>query len=483
MYDTLQANEQKDVAWIDQQTRILDVMLRQDFAKDTYLFAKHILDYLAEISHAHKALFFVSNDTHDVFTATASYGCLIAKLPQTSFDLGEGMIGQVAFSKKSMLFQDMPTESARVVFSFVSVSIDTIFIKPLSFNNKVSGVLEFVYLQKPSQLFINFLNTVNEKIASILESILLNDKTQGMLTENKEQERLLLIQEQELREGIDELRSFSDILVAQNKEIDAALKELETNNKRIMESITYAKRIQNIILPPSIRLEEFFQEHFIIYEPKDVVSGDFYWFGQTKNKTYMAVVDCTGHGVPGAFMSIIGNTLLNQIVLQKNIHAPNEILSNLHNNIKIALKQDTSKNTDGMDMVLCCFEKQRTKDNFKITFAGAKNDLCYLKKETLNVVKGNRTSIGGIHSHNNLHFDNHVCYLDKGDSLYLSSDGFADSCNAKRKKFGDRNFQNQILAYQALSMSTQKDAFWQELTTFRGTAEQRDDITLIGLRL
>jgi len=444
-------NEQKELAWINQQVRTLDVMLRQDFAKDTYLFAKHILDYLAEISHAYKALLFVSNDTHDVFTAAASYGCLVENLPHASFELGEGMIGQAAFSNKSKLFQNIPMESAKAAFSFVSVSIDTIFIKPLSFNNKVSGVLEFVYLKKPAPQFIDFLNMVDEKIAYIFKSILLNDKTQAVL--------------------------------AENKEIDEALKELEKNNKRIMQSITYAKRIQHIILPPAVRLEVFFQEHFIIYEPKDVVSGDFYWFGQTKTKTYMAVVDCTGHGVPGAFMSIIGNTLLNQIVLEKNIHTPNEILSNLHNNIKIALKQDTSKNTDGMDVALCCFEKQYDKDTFKITFAGAKNDLYYLKNQTLKVVKGNRSSIGGIHSHSDLDFTNHIFYLDKGDSLYLASDGFADSCNAKRKKFGEGDFQNMILAYQALSMPIQKDAFWQELSAFRGTAEQRDDITLLGLRL
>ncbi len=472
-----------DQDWIDYQTKSFDKLLRESFSKETSTFSKNILNQLVELCNAYKGLFFILDDYEQVFELSATYACLSKNLDQTSFELGEGIIGQAALSNKMLYFDQLPAHQAEVEFSSIMVNIDAILVMPLSFNEKVYGVIQLIFLKKPNKRFLQFFEQTHKNIAAMLESIAANQRTQRLLQETQDQKDLLSTQEEELRQNLEELASIQEALVYQNQEIDLAFKELEKNNNRIIESITYAKRIQQAILPSSDRLKQFFTDHFIIYQPKDLVSGDFYWFGQVNSRVYIAVVDCTGHGVPGAFMSMIGNTLLNQIVIEKKVQDPKYILSALHSHIRQALKQETSENKDGMDITLCCLEKQRKSDDFKITFAGAKTSLYFLKSNKLFQLKGDRSSIGGVNSSQKLEFNDQTFHLKKGDSFYLSSDGFRDTCNEKRKNFGTKNLERLIIDNQHLSMEKRGEIFWEELEKFKGEADQRDDITFLGLRL
>ena len=172
----------------------------------------------------------------------------------------------------------------------------------------------------------------------------------------------------------------------------------------------------------------------MIYAPKDTVSGDFYWFGEVPPYHYLAVVDCTGHGVPGAFMSMIGNTLLNQIIIEKKTENPADILNQLYYKVNEVLYQETSDNQDGMHLTLCRIQK--SEDVSKIVFAGAKSDLYFTHQGSLRKIKGDRKSIGGVKIDYNFSFSQQQFTLHQGELLYLMSDGLEDTCNEFRKSFG-----------------------------------------------
>ncbi|MCS7027165.1 MAG: SpoIIE family protein phosphatase [Bacteroidia bacterium] len=250
-------------------------------------------------------------------------------------------------------------------------------------------------------------------------------------------------------------------------------------HKQLTDSLQYAKKMQQAILPPERILRDNFEEYFITYLPKDIVSGDFYWFSQV-DFTFIAVVDCTGHGVPGAFMSMIGSALLNEIVNAKRVNNPAQILSLLHIGVRNALNQDETQNLDGMDIGLCRLELTESFD-LQLTFAGAKNNLYILQDGKINVLKGNRTHIGGI-SEANLTFDNQVITIQEGDIIYLLTDGLIDNPNEKRQKFGLNKFFDFILTNQHKPLSQQKTILENLVKEHQEKVEQRDDITVIALK-
>jgi len=264
---------------------------------------------------------------------------------------------------------------------------------------------------------------------------------------------------------------------------------IEIQNEQITASINYAKNIQQAILPLGEDINKYFKS-FVIFKPKQVVSGDFYWFvhlpavEDLSEKVFFATVDCTGHGVPGAFMSMIGSRLLSEIVLEQKILSPKDILETLDQKVKIALRQETTDNNDGMDMAVCLMEKQEDKYNF--TYSGAKSDLYYYSKndEDITILSSERRSIGGTkQKRGNIKFTNKEFNLEKGDYLWLSTDGIIDQNNAERKRFGTPRFIELIKSVKDLSLSEQKNLFEKGLANYQGTEEQRDDITVWGIEL
>ncbi len=267
----------------------------------------------------------------------------------------------------------------------------------------------------------------------------------------------------------------------QKQQIEEQRDILDLQNKKINASIQYAQNIQRAILPVKNQIENVF-ESFIIYKPKDIVSGDFYWFAQIQDKAFLAAVDCTGHGVPGAFMSMIGNSLLNEIVLEKKITEPAKILSLLNEKIIESLRQDETENNDGMDVCLIAIDL-KTK---QITFSGAKRPLFIYKNaiSQFEEIKGDRLSIGGKkHTHEKEEFNNHIVETQSGDIFYLSSDGLTDQNNAERKRFGSNRLKEIILNNISEPMIKQKELIEKELNDFQQDEEQRDDITLIGIKI
>jgi len=270
--------------------------------------------------------------------------------------------------------------------------------------------------------------------------------------------------------------------VDQQKQIILSSKQIiEEKNKDITDSITYAQRIQQAKLPDIFEVNNELKESFILFKPKDIVSGDFYFFQKNANGSYLAAVDCTGHGVPGAFMSLIGSDKLEDAL---HLHSePSQILNHLNKSLKKSLRQNRKDDTtrDGMDIALCWLDLK----NLKLKFSGANRPLWIFRKgkTLLEEYKPTKKSIGGFTEDNEI-FEMHEISLNKGDTLYLFSDGFADTFSASTgKKLTTRKFKEVLSGIQNLSMKEQENYLDKFIQDWKAGEEQVDDILVVGVRV
>lgn len=274
--------------------------------------------------------------------------------------------------------------------------------------------------------------------------------------------------------------SLEEKVKARTAEVVKQKEIIEEKNKHITDSIVYAKRIQQAILPPEEIFASYLQNSFVLYKPKDIVSGDFYWIERKENKILFAVVDCTGHGVPGAFMSIIGFNGLNQVVNEYNITNPAEILNQLNKIITNTLRQreEESKIRDGMDISICCIDL----DKNKMEFAGANNPIFIVRNNNVIEVTADKHPIGNFIGENEFRFTNNVLDLFPNDRIYLSSDGYADQFGGPRgKKLKYTQFRDLLLANHNKPMHEQKVSLDKMFEVWRGELEQIDDVCVIGV--
>ncbi|WP_291722489.1 PP2C family protein-serine/threonine phosphatase [Bernardetia sp.] len=292
-------------------------------------------------------------------------------------------------------------------------------------------------------------------------------------------------QNEDLEKSNHDLNQAKGELETKIDEIQQLNKEVTTKNQKITDSIRYAQTIQEAILPQHIEFEKGFADHFILYSPKDMVSGDFYWMANhyttEGQKTVVAAIDCTGHGVPGAFMSMIGNTLLNEIVNQEKIFDTSQILTRLNEGVKKSLQQNDLSNDDGMDVCICTIHFN-SDETAQVQFTGAKRPLYYFQNSFLQTLKGDTKSIGG-RDRKNKPFTTQDLYLMKGDILYLMTDGFSDQQNSDNKKFGTTKLLEFLEKRATLPLSVQREELYDELKTYSWGVEQRDDITILGLKI
>lgn len=273
-----------------------------------------------------------------------------------------------------------------------------------------------------------------------------------------------------------------ELVESLHSELKVAYNEIEENNKGMMDSINYAKLIQEAMLPEKAVLTNYFPNSLIIYRPKDIVSGDFYWFVERDNKLLIAVADCTGHGVPGSLMSMIGYGLLNEIVNVKNTREPSEILRKLNKGLRRALKQDKIGNQrcDGMDIALCSIDR----NNKKMEFAGANRHLIYFRDKELELIKGNKFGIGGLHDESVINFTNNKIDYDEGDIIYMCTDGYADQFGGiKGKRMMTRNLFKILEKSLSFGVNDQEQLLNHWLDKWKGNYEQTDDILLVGIQL
>jgi serine phosphatase RsbU (regulator of sigma subunit) len=272
-----------------------------------------------------------------------------------------------------------------------------------------------------------------------------------------------------------------------NKDLARSFELIEKKKQGIADSINYSKRIQDSILPSKQLKNRLFYDIFVLFMPKDIVSGDFYWYAEKNGKKIVACCDCTGHGVPGSLMSMIGNNVLNHLVHDLGITSADEILNQLHQEIRKALKQDMQhKSMDGMDLALIVFNSET-----QIEYAGAHRALWVIKKEQQVVetpqlieIKANKFSIGGYQAEEIRQFTKHTIELSKGDCLYMFTDGYADQFGGKEgKKFMTKRLKELLLINYHKPIPEQEQIITKAIIDWKGNHEQVDDILMIAIRV
>jgi serine phosphatase RsbU (regulator of sigma subunit) len=288
------------------------------------------------------------------------------------------------------------------------------------------------------------------------------------------------LKNQQIAFAVDKAEKEKEIFQLRNVELKAAYDEIHLINQEITASINYASRIQAALLPQKKNLKKTLPGHFILFLPRDIVSGDFYWASQVDHKVIFCIADCTGHGVPGAFMSLLGITFLDEIVNQRKVLSANEILNNLRKEVIKALKQTGKEREqkEGMDIALCQYDKKTG----QVEFAGANNPLYLIRNGTLEEFKADKMPIG-YEEENPDSFQSHTFKIKKDDIIYLFSDGYADQFggpNGKKFKYG--TLKNYLIEIHRMPMSRQKMLLEKNFYSWKGDREQIDDVILMGVR-
>lgn len=268
------------------------------------------------------------------------------------------------------------------------------------------------------------------------------------------------------------------IIEQQKEKVDLAYDQLEEKNTEILDSINYAKRIQSAILPPQKLIKQYLKNSFILYRPKDIVAGDFYWMEPVENKVLFAAADCTGHGVPGALVSVICNNGLNRSVREYGLTDPGAILDKTREIVIGEFEKSEEEVKDGMDVALCSLQGN------KLEYAGAHNPLWVIRKSAEHVeeVKANKQPIGKFDIPTP--YKTHTIELNTGDTIYIFSDGFADQFGGEKgKKFKTANFKKLLLSIQHESMERQKELISVAFMEWKGAIEQLDDVCIIGVKI
>jgi len=326
----------------------------------------------------------------------------------------------------------------------------------------------------------NEIASLSEQFNSMIEQL----ESYYYELEEKVKERTAEIQAQkeEIEVQRDSIQEQRNILSDINKSLQKAYIEIEEQKKHIEDSIHYAKRIQNAILPPDDFVAKILPKAFVYYKPKDIVSGDFYWITQSTTKIHVAAVDCTGHGVPGAFMSIVGNNQLNYAVNVKKANRPDDILNALNEGVTKTLRQTRVSSTvkDGMDIALVSIDKKKN----VLEFAGAYNPLYLIRDGELSIIGADKFPIGGFMEEELRQFTSHKIDVYEGDIIYIFSDGYADQFGGpKDRKFMIKRFRELLLKIHKEPMAEQKEILNQIIEDWRGDGPQIDDILVIGIKL
>ncbi len=405
------------------------------------------------------------------------------------------LIQSVTFLQYSILTINISALLLNVLIIWISIYILRQGFKParyfvLAFVVLIASVFGFVF-KNFGILPNNFLTEFGIQIGSALEVVLLSFAVVDKFKRFKD-EAIAKVEE------INRIKSLANIelekkVKERTEEIRIQKDELAEKNKNILDSIQYASRIQKALLPPEDSWNQAFSDSYVLYMPKDIVSGDFYWLQSEGQLLHVAAVDCTGHGVPGAFMSIVGVNGLNRAIKIHHKTKPSEILDHLNGAVMESLQQNNITGVkDGMDIALCSFDKGFK----KVQFSGAFNPLYIIRKEwgddhsyeliedQLLEIKSTKHAIGSEYLNDEIPYQNFEFELQSGDIIVLFSDGFADQFGGpKNKKFKYSTFKKLLIEISPLPMDEQHHRLKESFDNWMGKNEQVDDVCVIGIRV
>jgi len=357
----------------------------------------------------------------------------------------------------------LSTYSAIFFFSFFFESIRrTTFDAYKTTHNKNIKYLRLISLKNA------YLNKSNKELSQLAEEV-------------KTQMEYLKVLNNELVEQNEKIASQNSLLESQSKEIALQHDMLVQHKQNLDDSILYASYIQNALLPSDELLKEFFPDNFILYKPRNVIGGDFYFIKKIDENLIIAAADCTGHGVPGAMLSMLGIASLSEIVYRREIYSTSMMLSDMRREVTSVLsrKDNIYDAMDGMDISLCKINLT----TLELQFSGAYNPVYLVRGAELINLKADKILVGNSMTHNQI-FTHQNLQLQKNDCLYLFSDGFIDQLGGEgRKKFMAKNFQELLVRIAQDKMKTQKKVLLQTLDKWRGNNDQTDDVMILGIRI
>jgi serine phosphatase RsbU (regulator of sigma subunit)/signal transduction histidine kinase len=410
-----------------------------------------------------------------------------------------GLINQVIDSKEGVIISSPKDYNSWEKDIYIeNQKPQSLLCIPLIYQNRTKGIL-YLENRKEQNVFNserqNIIDLLSPQLAILIENAEIFWELESL---NKNLEQKVIERTQEIIQQKEEIEAINDELEGQNQILDQTNMQLAAKNREITDSINYAEHIQKAILPPEKFVKEIIPESFIFFQPRDILSGDFYWIGKfgmssgshmlkgaTPEYVIAAAVDCTGHGVPGALLSITGYNLLNNIINDFKNTKPSEILNILEKGITSYLRQEDGeiKSRDGMDIALISYEK-----NSKVLqYAGARNPLYLIRDNEVQVFKASRQSIGGLYylkkKRKLIEYENHEIKIKEGDIIYMFSDGYADQFGGPdTKKFGYKPFRELLLSIHEKDMEEQKILLKESFDQWKGEKTQIDDIVIIGIR-
>lgn len=394
-----------------------------------------------------------------------------------------------------------------LAFSFYIIGIIGLVMRNLGFlpinlftlnTGEIGAILEVLFL---SLALGDRYNLYRQEKEMAQKEMLAMQQAANVTLEKKVVERTLQLQDanatlnaqnNELITLNEEISQQNEEIVSQRDTLSQAFGEIHRQKENIIASINYAKKIQTAMLPFEEKIAESLAHFFIFYQPRDIVSGDFYFFEDKETHLIFSALDCTGHGVPGAFMSMIGHEILSEIVNVKNIYSPDLILDELHKSIRIALQQEKSDNHDGMDVVMVSLKKGLSKTESKtktyfayLDYAGAMNPFYYVQNNVLHEIKATKKAIGGYQEETTRNFEKHRIELANQKTVFwLCSDGYQDQFGGNHnRKFMVKRFRELLFSIRTLSMQEQKNILATTFETWKSDREQVDDILIIGVEI
>ncbi|WP_042146584.1 MULTISPECIES: SpoIIE family protein phosphatase [unclassified Pseudoalteromonas] len=423
--------------------------------RDTTQFGDRVLQFMANYISANIGCFYIKkhSEEQDFYQLVSSYGCNGEKELLPKFSDGEGVIGQATFDKEVKIIDDVPGYNINVKTATIKSDNLTVVIIPLLFQNSVIAVIEFAFLSRLSKDQKLFIKASLEPISQRLYAL-----TSRINTEK--------------------------LLVKTQKQTD----ELESTHKKMTDSINYASLIQHSIIPEEKEFKSVFTDYFTLWTPRDVIGGDIYLFSDIPNRHeyLLMVIDCTGHGVPGAFVTMLVKAIERQIIgkisQDPNIKiSPGWILGYFNKTLKKLLHQEDSKSVSnaGFDGGVLLYNK----DDNSIKYAGAELPLMYIQNGQMNQIKGDRQSVGYRTSDTSFIYKEHDIKIDQDTFVYLTTDGYIDqNGGAKMFPFGKKKLQKALLDIYQLPFNEQKNILIEKNIEYKKSEETTDDLTVIGLK-
>jgi serine phosphatase RsbU (regulator of sigma subunit) len=423
--------------------------------RDTTQFGDRVLQFMANYISANIGCFYIKkhSEEQDFYQLVSFYGCNGEKELLPKFSDGEGVIGQATFDKEVKIIDDVPDYNINVKTATIKSDNLTVVIIPLLFQNSVIAVIEFAFLSRLSKDQKLFIKASLEPISQRLYAL-----TSRINTEK--------------------------LLVKTQKQTD----ELESTHKKMTDSINYASLIQHSIIPEEKEFKSVFTDYFTLWTPRDVIGGDIYLFSDIPNRHeyLLMVIDCTGHGVPGAFVTMLVKAIERQIIgkisQDPNIKiSPGWILGYFNKTLKKLLHQEDSKSVSnaGFDGGVLLYNK----DDNSIKYAGAELPLMYIQNGQMNQIKGDRQSVGYRTSDTSFIYKEHDIKIDQDTFVYLTTDGYIDqNGGAKMFPFGKKKLQKALLDIYQLPFNEQKNILIEKNIEYKKSEETTDDLTVIGLK-